>query len=233
MSTHTLADAMDSYLEALGSFERQAAAGGVAAAMRLELRAARRRMLERIDQVEARVLGHSADGTPAKGAKDVLVATDGSEPGTWAVRVASRLAALAGDRLVIVHVINPATATSPELMYVTEEVRCSMRQHGDELLTNARATVPADVPAETLLREGDPAAEIVAAARERDADLVVLGTRGRGRLATFLLGSTAEQVVRGAHCPVVTVGHDPTRVPVADAHEPQTRRGADMAAATA
>ena len=216
MTTQKLAFAMDKYLGAVGSAERQAAAGGVAAAMRLELRAARRRLLDHIDEVEARVLGEAARRTPAEGGRYVLVATDGSEPGAWAVHVAARMAALAGDRLVILHVINPATVATPEMLYITEEVRATMRKKADELLSVAHAMVPADVPSDTLLREGDPAAEIVAAAREWEADLVVLGTRGRGRLANFLLGSTAEQVIRGAHCPVVTVGHNPEQVPVAD-----------------
>jgi nucleotide-binding universal stress UspA family protein len=144
--------------------------------------------------------------------------------------VASRLAALAGNRLVILHVINPTIAVTPELMYVTDEVRASMCKHADELLTTAGALVPADVPAETLVREGNAAEEIVAAAKEWEAELVVLGTRGRGRLAAFLLGSTADQVVRGAHCPVVTVGHNPDQLPVAG---PQASAVAEAVGATA
>ena len=229
MSTEKLADAMDKYLATVGSVERQAAAGGVAAAMRVALREARRRLLEHIDRVEARVLG-GARQTPADDAGHILVATDGSNPATWAVRVASRLAALAGKRLVILHVINPTTAVSPELMYVTEEARASMQRHADELLTSARAIVPADVPVEELLREGEAAEQIIAAAREWEADLVVLGTRGRGRLAAFLLGSTAEQVVRGAHCPVVTVGHDPEQVPVTEVRTPSVGRAETVGA---
>jgi len=52
---------------------------------------------------------------------------------------------------------------------------------------------------------GDPAKEIVAAARDRQVDLIVVGTRGHGRLAGLLLGSVAQKVVSLAHCPVVVV----------------------------
>ena len=61
------------------------------------------------------------------------------------------------------------------------------------------------------VRVGTPFVEIVRHARELQADLVVIGTHGRTGLAHVLLGSTAEKVVRKAHCPVLTVrphGHD-------------------------
>lgn len=54
---------------------------------------------------------------------------------------------------------------------------------------------------------GKPFVEIVRAAKERDADLIVIGTHGRTGLAHMLIGSTAEKVVRMAPCPVLTVKH--------------------------
>jgi nucleotide-binding universal stress UspA family protein len=55
------------------------------------------------------------------------------------------------------------------------------------------------------LRTGVPHGEIVAAATDERADLIVLGTQGRGGLEHALLGSVAERVVRLAPCPVLTV----------------------------
>ena len=52
---------------------------------------------------------------------------------------------------------------------------------------------------------GDPAQEIIAAAGDRQADLIVVGSRGHGRLAGLLLGSVAQKVVSLAPCPVVVV----------------------------
>jgi nucleotide-binding universal stress UspA family protein len=49
--------------------------------------------------------------------------------------------------------------------------------------------------------------EIIAAAREEEADLIVMGTHGRTGLAHALIGSVAEKVVRKAPCPVLTVRH--------------------------
>jgi nucleotide-binding universal stress UspA family protein len=59
----------------------------------------------------------------------------------------------------------------------------------------------------------DPAAEIVGVAEQSKADLIVMGTHGRTGLGRFLMGSVAEQVVRRAPCPVVTV-----RTPLRETH---------------
>jgi len=58
------------------------------------------------------------------------------------------------------------------------------------------------------LREGDPADTILAMAAEWNAELIVIGSDSRGRLAHFLLGSTADSVIRKAKCPVVAVRAD-------------------------
>jgi nucleotide-binding universal stress UspA family protein len=55
------------------------------------------------------------------------------------------------------------------------------------------------------LVEGEPAEEIIRVARELECDLIVMGTYGRTGLARFFTGSVAEEVMRGAPCPVVTV----------------------------
>lgn len=64
------------------------------------------------------------------------------------------------------------------------------------------------VPIESVLREGVAWEEIEAVADEIDADLIVIGTHGRRGLARALLGSVAENVVRTAHRPVLTI-HGP------------------------
>ena len=92
-------------------------------------------------------------------------------------------------------------------------IRGALRQTADALLAAARKRIGPSLHVEQLVREGEAGDQIVAAAREWDATLVVMGTRGRGRLASFLLGSTADEVVRRAHCPVVTVGHGPDAPP--------------------
>ena len=60
-------------------------------------------------------------------------------------------------------------------------------------------------PMDVVVVEGDPARQIVEQARERNADLVVLGTHGRSGFERWALGSVTEKVLRRAHCPVLTV----------------------------
>jgi nucleotide-binding universal stress UspA family protein len=57
------------------------------------------------------------------------------------------------------------------------------------------------------VREGPPVVEIVRYARDAEIGLIVIGTHGRGGLAHVFLGSVAENVVRKAPCPVLTVRH--------------------------
>ena len=84
----------------------------------------------------------------------------------------------------------------------------------DQLLADTRAFVATesspDVAIETVLREGNAAAEILAQASSMHADLLVIGTHGRSGFERLLLGSVAEKVLRKASCPVLTV---PARLP--------------------
>jgi nucleotide-binding universal stress UspA family protein len=77
----------------------------------------------------------------------------------------------------------------------------------DTVLDNARGEARAKgitrISAEPSF--GDPAEVIITAARDREADLIVVGSRGHGRLVGLLLGSVAQKVVSLAHCPVVVV----------------------------
>jgi nucleotide-binding universal stress UspA family protein len=58
---------------------------------------------------------------------------------------------------------------------------------------------------ERHVRDGDPSEEILAVARETRSDLIVMGTHGRTGVGRLLMGSVAEQVMRRATCPVLTV----------------------------
>jgi nucleotide-binding universal stress UspA family protein len=62
-----------------------------------------------------------------------------------------------------------------------------------------------NVPVDYRLEEGEPVSEILAVANQTSADLIVMGTHGRTGLGWLLMGSVAEQVVRQAPCPVLTV----------------------------
>ena len=60
---------------------------------------------------------------------------------------------------------------------------------------------------EEMIKIGVPFLEIIKAAKEKEVDLIVMGTHGRTGLAHVLIGSVAEKVVHHAHCPVLTIKH--------------------------
>jgi nucleotide-binding universal stress UspA family protein len=86
----------------------------------------------------------------------------------------------------------------------------------ERLLTIVSPADQAALAPQFEVRVGNPAAEIVAYASEAQVDLIVMGTHGRGMLGHALMGSVAEQVVRTAPCPVLTVRapQHPQAVPV-------------------
>jgi nucleotide-binding universal stress UspA family protein len=97
-------------------------------------------------------------------------------------------------------------AGSPEMMPMYVEATDASRRQHDGLAREMTAQLQADgFAAESDLREGDAATEILAAATESRADLVVLGTRGRTGLKRLVLGSVARNVLQHATCSVLIV----------------------------
>jgi nucleotide-binding universal stress UspA family protein len=79
------------------------------------------------------------------------------------------------------------------------------RQAAEETVAKAAAQLGEPQPASVTVRavNGFPAHELIEASR--DADLLVVGSRGGGGFARLMLGSTSDKVMRHAHCPVVVV----------------------------
>jgi nucleotide-binding universal stress UspA family protein len=77
----------------------------------------------------------------------------------------------------------------------------------EKVLDRARGAAAAKgaTPIEAEPASGDPAREIIAEAENRNADLIIVGSRGHGRLAGLLLGSVAQKLLSHAPCPVLVV----------------------------
>lgn len=132
----------------------------------------------------------------------VVVATDGSASVGRAVAVATDLAARFDAEVHALYVLpEDELAGAPE--DVRESMRSSLSEAGEEALAAVRAA--AETPVVPKTRTGRPAAEIIAYAREIDADVVAIGTRGRHGEHRLLLGSVAEEVVRRCPIPVLSV----------------------------
>lgn len=149
------------------------------------------------------------ESRPAAGPfRRILVPVDESKQATWAVQYAGRLAQAFGARICLVHAYQLMAGYNPEFATPVEDVIANLKESGQATL-QAAAELLRGVPVEQKLVEGEPDRQIVTAANDWKADLIVMGTHGRGRLAQFLLGSTAEGVIRLAHCPVMAVAHEP------------------------
>jgi nucleotide-binding universal stress UspA family protein len=134
--------------------------------------------------------------------RTILHATDFSACSAAACRLACALARHHHSRLVIAHVL-----AAPVAAYVGGSLVPDPASHLKEMQHKLERVGPADAgfEVERLLVGGEPAAEILRFAREQSCDLIVLGTHGRTGLPRLVLGSVAEQVVRKAPCPVLTV----------------------------
>ena len=132
----------------------------------------------------------------------VVIATDGSESGRRAVDAALDLAATFDAAVHALYVVDESQV-DPLPEDIHDEVRAAL----DEQATASLSAVEDATDREVTLtvREGRPAAEVTAYAREVDADVVATGTRGRDGEHSFLLGSVAESVVRSCPVPVLTV----------------------------
>ena len=149
--------------------------------------------------------------------RTILVATDGSPAASAAIDAAVALAAETGDEIVAITVwralqgdyghAHPSAAVLGDLLDAE-------REHAEATLSDAVARAEAaGVPIRTRLATGDPAREICAHARELDARLIAVGTRGYGAVASLLLGSVSNDVIRLAPCPVMVI-REPERAAV-------------------
>lgn len=135
--------------------------------------------------------------------KTILFPTDFSDASGTAFQYAVDYARLANAKLLIVHVHEPALPIiGGEIAYLPPLDADPQRRK-----LALQAIVPADASVEYSHRllAGDPASEIVNLAKSEHVDLIVLGTHGRTGLERLIMGSTAEQVLRRAPCPVLAV----------------------------
>jgi len=137
--------------------------------------------------------------------KKILVPTDFSDDCEHAVQYARDLARERGAELILLHVIEPILI-APGGNLTTPIDHYQIRQAVEERLAKCVPSIEADgLTVHRLLRSGTPDEEIVKAAKEEGADLIVMGTHGHSGLPHLLLGSVAERTVRRSTVPVLTV----------------------------
>lgn len=139
--------------------------------------------------------------------RTILHPTDFSPQSDCAFPLAWSLARDLQAGLLVLHVIEQPLIAHAGVMMAPPPPPVSEAER-QALLDKLRGIAPppgSPVPVERLLEQGDPAAAILQIARERQCDLIVLGTHGRTGLPRLLMGSVAEKVLREATCPVLVV----------------------------
>ena len=136
--------------------------------------------------------------------KKILVAHDGSKASEKAVKEACGLARKVKASLTVISVI-------PEL-YLTELVEMDRMRILDALSADAKRTLDrikakteGIASLQTVIKYGNPAEEILAAAKKMKADLIVTGSHGRHGAQKFFLGSVSSKIVDHAPCSVLVV----------------------------
>ncbi len=147
----------------------------------------------------------------------IIAGVDGSPESDAAVNWAAHDAAIRGLPLTLVHVENPAAATWAQAA-ILEESPEEQAAEGCALLASA-STIARDAVADTaqihitgeLLSSSTPVPTLVD--HSKDAELIVVGSRGRGALSRSVLGSVSAGLIRHAHCPVALIRHDDPELP--------------------
>lgn len=156
---------------------------------------------------------------PAKvSLRHILLATDFSATAQAALTYARAFAKHFASDVALLHVLPPAAyaLTPPEAIGQTFD---ELYQVADRDLA-AAAQEFADVPATAFLQEGRVADAVSSLAKEKESDLIVVGSHGRSGVGKLVLGSVAEEVFRESTCPVLVVG---PCVPPANAGEIKLR----------
>jgi nucleotide-binding universal stress UspA family protein len=132
----------------------------------------------------------------------ILYPCDFSTAGEQALETATALARDHGAKLIILHVQEPPFAYGGGELYmgIPDPDEDALRRMLSEV-----APTDGQIPFERRMVQGEPAEAIVRTAEEEMVDMIVMSTHGRTGLMRMLMGSVAEEVVRKAKCPVVTV----------------------------
>ena len=139
------------------------------------------------------------------GVKNILVPTDFSERSLEALAYAENIAELTGAKLTLINVMAPVVLPVPLTAFPIQTDRFVAATDKKLKQLAAEHGIDRQMLDRTVVSEGAAWQEIVRAAENLKCDLVVIATHGHTGLAHTFLGSTAERVIRHAHCPVLVV----------------------------
>ena len=144
--------------------------------------------------------------------RHVLVAFDASSEAQLALAHAVAMAQVYRAKVALVAVVPPPPLLSWQAPGGMLGIHEAEQEELEKALREAADGVPDDLSVTTQLLDGDPARELLRLAREGDFDVIVMGSRGRGRVTAALLGSVSNRVMHDAGVPVIVI-HRPSDGP--------------------
>jgi len=143
--------------------------------------------------------------------KKILVAVDGSDQSLKALKLAVDMQNMYESELLILTVYRHYSLLEASMSMVRAEEPVAMddimREHATTIAENCKASAKefGSTNVRAFVKNGPPARTIIKFAKSKEADLIVLGSRGQGDLEDFLLGSVSHKVTGLATCPVLVV----------------------------
>jgi nucleotide-binding universal stress UspA family protein len=139
--------------------------------------------------------------------KKILIAVDDSPFAHRAAKIGIELAEIVKAEVAFVHVFDAAATPAGAWGFPADRISAMAELEGKRLLKKFRDGVPEKLAARLrvhdFLESGSAASAIVAVAKKWRADLIVIGSHGRGKVKGILLGSVSQDVLRKAPCPIL------------------------------
>jgi nucleotide-binding universal stress UspA family protein len=136
----------------------------------------------------------------------ILVPVDGSENSRRAFDKALSLAKDSGATLTAIHVIESPPTVYVESQKLLDNLLANYRKESSKVLDQFEEIAEKQgIKIQAFIMEGDPASNIINYAKNEGFDMIVIGSRGLGKIKEMMLGSTSRKVIHYAHCPVLVV----------------------------
>lgn len=137
--------------------------------------------------------------------RKVLIAIDREPVAAHAADAGIDLARALGADIAFVTIIDSPLAHSEDAGFSQHELLALARRDAKMMIESFRKQIPKKLAVDEFILTGNPATEIVKVAQKWSADVIVIGSHGRGGVPRALLGSVAEDVMRHAPCPVLVI----------------------------
>lgn len=138
--------------------------------------------------------------------KHILTAYDGSEASAQALNKALQLADNAGTKLTVIHVFNlQAFVIGESVVPLPVSIENQLHEQANKVVDEAKKKIQHLENAEAVLEYGHPATKILEYAQKHQCDVIIIGSRGLGRIREFMLGSVSHNIAIQSEVPVLIV----------------------------